>query len=404
MLVVILALSSCYREELVAEESPLLFELEISEAKRKALHESRDSVISISPEEMSFSFQGEELAIDALRTRGESAQRYRRKSFSVFLDRDAGISHHDLSRNKDLERFKLIAMAMDYTYIENRVGFGLLEKLGLMPLLFSYAELKINGSTEGLYLLVEDPEEYFVETGAEVIIRRGYNHRIDDLEYQPGYHYLKPAYYEGRYHEIYDSLAYLEGEALFHYLDQRLNMESYFRKMAVDYLLRNGDYTDELYLYSQIKDSLARFEIIPWDYDDLFSDKPHEVGTSWGTGSIYGKRYYGTEEEVREVTGDQLIYSIEDDLDYTIATDPVLAAHYALTLQNFLQEISSSMISDVFRETVYELEAYYWQNDIISQSKYDKKQTNQKIWEAHVKEMEARTLERLSEMKRKVGE
>lgn len=44
--------------------------------------------------------------------------------------------------------------------------------------------------------------------------------------------------------------------------------EKKIEKLAFNYLIRNGDYTDELFLYLTGKGN--QFQIIPWDYDDIF--------------------------------------------------------------------------------------------------------------------------------------
>ena len=46
------------------------------------------------------------------------------------------------------------------------------------------------------------------------------------------------------------------------------------RWLAFNFLVRDGDYTDEVYLY--IDPELKKFKLIPWDYSNLFLTAPHE--------------------------------------------------------------------------------------------------------------------------------
>jgi spore coat protein H len=52
-------------------------------------------------------------------------------------------------------------------YIENRIAFGILEDAGIFPLIYKYVELHLNGSSQGIYLLIEDPEKFSRDQGAE---------------------------------------------------------------------------------------------------------------------------------------------------------------------------------------------------------------------------------------------
>jgi spore coat protein H len=288
---------------------------------------------------------------------------------------------------------------MDYTYIENRISFGILQEAGLMPLFFKFVELKINDNTQGVYLLIEDPEQYFMELGSEYILRRGYNHYISDSEYIPQFYHKPEIDYKTRYLEIYDQLTTLNGLMLYDETASRINIEQYFHKMAIDYLLKNGDYTDEIFLYAQIEQDLIRYHIIPWDYDDIFKNKPHEVGLTWGTGKIYGDRYYETIEDIYDEIGDKLIFSIEDDLDYTIAMDSILYMKYTESFGQLLETVDEQLIERVFMETENELISFYNSYTVVEQSKYDRDKTDKELWMSNMEEKKTFLLDRLNETK-----
>jgi spore coat protein H len=300
---------------------------------------------------------------------------------------------------KSLTRFKLLALAMDYTYIENRVAFGLLEEAGIMPLFYKFVEFRINNETQGVYLLVEDPERFYKEAGSEYILRRGYDHRIEDSDYEAADHFIPVDEYEKRYREIYSLLATSSGIELYMELGQRLHIAEYFRKMAIDYLLRNGDYTDEVFLYALKEKDTVRFHPIPWDYDDIFSENPHEVGRSWGMGNVFGPRYYDSQQDIYNDIGDKLIFSIEDDLDYAIAKDPFLYSQYEAELGNLLNIIDKEVVTKVFNETEEELSTFYNSIRVIEQSQYDSDLTTRELWKRNMIEKEELLKERLAQMK-----
>jgi len=287
---------------------------------------------------------------------------------------------------KYLSRFKLIAMAMDYTYIENRVSFGILEEAGLMPLFYKFVEFRMNGVTQGVYLLVEDPEQYYREHESEFILRRDFDHHIADTDYAPSLHQIPRATYEQRYQELYSLLTQLQGEELYRALNDRIDLESYFRKIGIDYLLRNGDYTDEVYLYSTVEKGSVRYRPIPWDYDDVFATVPHEIGRAWGMGTLFGTRYYSSMQAVYDEIGRKLIFSIEDDLDYTIARDTVLYQAYLETLSGLMEVVDHELVRRVFRETEQELMPFYQNPAMIEQSSFDRNATSYDLWQSNLEE------------------
>jgi len=395
---------SCYREVPYEEANADTFDLSVSQEMQQFIYDSRDTTYAVQDASLALSFNGEAIELKEIRVRGKSATRYQRKSYVVFLSEAIQVLDRFGGGEKELSRFKLIALTMDYTYIENRLAFGILEEAGVMPLFYKFVEFRINDQTQGVYLLIEDPEAYYKEIGSEFILRREYNHRIDDTDYDPtGYHIPYPDY-ENRFHQIYNSLTRFEGDALYRELSDRMDLRLYFRKMGIDYLLRNGDYTDELYLYTRVVMDTIRFYPIPWDYDDLFSDLPHEVRTSWGTGTLFGKRTYTSMEDVYADVGEKLIFSIEDDLDYMIAKDSVLYTYYCRELKDLFQEVDRDLIEKVFFQTETELSTFYNSFSVIEQSQYDKDMTTRELWIENMTDKKDLILKRLESIQRQVNE
>jgi len=401
---VLMVLSSCYKEVEFPSEIDKVFELKVSPQLQEFIYDSRDTAYSIAEPGMEFLLDDQPLDLQKIKTRGKTALRFQRKSYAVVLNEPILFSGGDGTNTRLLHRFKLIAMVMDYTYIENRLAFGILEEQGIMPLLNRYVELKINGETQGVYLLVEDPEQFYLENGSEYILRRGYYNSIADSEYEASTHFIPRENYENRFREIYSSITQLQGEALYMALNERLNLEQYFRKMGIDYLLQNGDYTDEVYLYALIHQDQIRFNLIPWDYDDIFKAVPHEVGITWGTGNLFGDRQYPTHQDVLNELGDKKIFSIEDDLDYIIATDPYLYERYENTLKEMVEMMHKEDFDILFQQVRDELLPFYYHKELISQSRFDKTETNFKLWEENLTEKKAFLKARLAELQEQLRE
>lgn len=394
--VVLLLVTSCYREIVNVEPDADRFELLVTPGKQNFIYDSRDTSYTIEDPELRLFFNDQVLDLDEIRVRGKSALRYQRKSYAIFLREPITIPDRYGVEVKRLTRFKLLALTMDYTYIENRIAFGILEAVGSMPLFYKFVEFRINDDTQGVYLLVEDPEQFHKENGSEYILRRGYNHNIDDSDYEPSYFFKPVEEYENRFRTIYSSLPVYQGKELYQVISERLDIEQYFRKMGIDYLLQNGDYTDEIYLYAMVEQDTIRYHPIPWDYDDIFANFPHEVGRVWGMGTVFGKRYYETIQDIYDDVGQTLIFSIEDDLDYAIARDPFLLARYEETLSSLFNELDKGVIDRIFKETTRELSTFYNSISVIEQSTYDQNMTTKDMWINNMKEKQSLLEERVA--------
>ncbi len=391
-------LSSCYEEYELPEAGWDVFDMTISQESLDSLFVQHDTGYLITDPLLELKLNSQRVYMKRLRVRGRTSLDYRRKSFSVNLEYPIYLQFTPGSEMKRLSGFKLISLCMDYTYINNRLAYGILQQAGVMPLFFKYVELRINGDTQGIYLLVDDPEERIRELGSEYIFRRDYHHVMRDPEYYPNTTGISQEEYERRFTEIYDAMPLYEGETLYTYLNSRINLDQYFRKMAVDYLLQNGDYTDEPFMYTQIVNGNIQYQVIPWDYDDIFQTYPHEVGRDWAVGHVFGSRTYSSLQDVLDVTGDRLVFSIEDDLDYVITTDPFLYKQYTLALAGMLQELLASDIETLFGQIEKELDPFYEQEPIILQSEYDRRPTSRELWQQNMQERLSFVLTRLEAM------
>jgi len=129
-------------------------------------------------------------------------------------------------------------------------------------------------------------------------------------------------------------------------------MENYLKLLAFNFLVRNGDYSDEVFFY--IDPEINKFRVIPWDYDDIFALAPHE----------------GKDERKKNI-GDKLIFSAEDLLDRKVATDTFLYESYLKCLKEVLENLTPEVLKMVFEETFAELYPYYSDAEIIINVQYD---------------------------------
>ncbi len=249
------------------------------------------------------------LPVKSIHTRGKTSQLQRRKSFTVELDEHISVPFSQ--GTLELDAFYLISMSLDANYFRNRLSYGCLSELGVFPLMYRYVYLTINDEHEGIYMLVQRPFDCMIDQlDSPYALRRVKSGTIDKDKHARSTTEDDVESYRQQFKQIVRTARDLEGEELYLFLCEQLDMRSYFRWLAYNYLVRNGDYSDEIYYYIESKE-VSRFKVIGWDYDDIFMKGPHE-----------GK-------EIRDkVLGDKILFSSEDALDRIIADDPYVYGEY----------------------------------------------------------------------------
>ncbi len=376
--------------ECTADNSPetgkesRVFNFIVTDPQKQQINSSRGEQYEITDPLPRLEYNGRDYTIDRFEIRGDNTLNFERKGFGVNMGDKILLYNPYNQTERKYEEFKLLAMVYDYTYIENSIATGLLRAAGLWPVLSFFTEVRLNGHTQGLYHFIEDPVEYYIEKeNSSCVIRRGYDHVIKSFSINPG-RIQNAGYYKERFRKIYNILPDYSGSQMFDTLSSYLDLNQYFTKLSVDLLLKNGDYTDETFFYCKMKNGKQIFGVFPWDYDDLFSDEPHEIGNWWATGTVFGSREYYSMEDVVADVGSRLLFSIEDDLDYKIAKDEFLYHEYLLTLRSVMVKIDIDKIDNIFDKTLEDIGPFYENDSIIAQSKYDVHQTTQSLFLANL--------------------
>ncbi len=295
---------------------------------------------------------GDTLVPERINTRGQSTLYYRRKSYSLSLKSHA--TFHYGQRTESFKKFFILSLSMDKFYISNRLAFGMMDVARLFDLFYSFCELRINGQSEGICMIIERPEDWAMKKkSSPLLIRRGYNNAIDKLTPGKNIRGDNTKIYKDDFKQIYRSLDKYKGEEIYNTLSKWLDINAYLKWLALNFFVRNGDYTDEAYFF--IDPATNKFSIIPWDYDDLFSVYPHE-GNS----------------EFRNILEEKLFFSTEDPLDKKIITDPYLYKNYLIQFKELMNQLSPEVLKEDFENTYAELYPYYSNNEIISKSNFDR--------------------------------
>ncbi|WP_026952637.1 CotH kinase family protein [Algoriphagus mannitolivorans] len=298
----------------------------------------------------SLKINGQEVVPTDVHSRGQTTLSFPRKSLSIDLEKPIHFSRNE--RETKLKHLILLSLAMDKYYIRNRLAFGMMQEIGLMNYFFSYSNLEVNGTSQGIYLLVERPQDWAIHKAkSPIVIRRGYGHSIEKAKTSKTLSKSEAKELENSFKSIYQLLKNESGSNLYESLGQKLDLENYMSWMAFNFLVRNGDYADEVFFYIDPESGL--FKIIPWDYDDIFSAFPHE-----------GKA-------AQRSNPTAYIFSKEDELDKKIAEDEFLYSKYLEVVKDIGSKLSVAKLKAIFEETYAELYPYYTRTEVLQNAKDD---------------------------------
>lgn len=279
----------------------------------------------------------EPAVVKEIHSRGNNSLSFEHKSLSVELEKAVTISQG--GKLVKLKKFDLMNLVMDKNLWHNRWAFMNMEKIGIFPLFNSYCTLWINDQPQGIYLLVEKPRHYTAgQARSPYMVRRGPEYNIDD-EYIDTDVKDEAKKYKKQFQALYDNINKFRGEELYQKLNASLHLEHYFNWMAFNYLIMNGDYMDELYLY--ILPRTGQFDVIPWDYDDILRPVPHE-----------GARARNSVQSLKN----KLVFSSEDPLDRAIGSDEYIYKRYEEEFRKMLHALPSEHLQATADQVMTELE------------------------------------------------
>lgn len=270
--------------------------------------------------------QGDTAKVKEIHSRGNNSLTFEHKSLSIDLNHAVKVPIG--GKETSLKKFDLLNLVMDKNLWHNRWAFLCMQHVSLFPLMQTYSPVWINDQPQGIYLLVEKPRHYITSAiKSPYLLRRGIDHTVAD-EYIETPSKEDAKKYKLQFTSLYDDINKLHGKELYDRLNAKVNLDRYFKWIAFNYLIMNGDYADELYLY--ISPSDARYEVIPWDYDDILRPVPHEGMAARNAVEGFKSKY---------------IFSSEDPLDRAIAADQVLYAHYLESFRDLLTNLDEATIT-----------------------------------------------------------
>lgn len=351
---------------IVGDKPHLVMELEMPARLFERIKASRGQDVDL--DNTILRFNGNTVSINDGHLHGQSTMYFERKSYTI----DAGKKIKLCEGCEGLGAFYLVSLSMDRNYYHNRLSFDLLRTLRLFHLQYSYSEVRINGTSQGIYLILQRPQDWALkDIGSPYIVRRGRGERVIDRErFQKDLSKEVKRSYHDQFLSVYRVIHEYSGEELYKKLNEAMHLEDYMRWLAFNYIIKCGDYTDELYFY--VDPQTKRLRIVPWDYDDIFMTHPHE----------------GIKERNSKLSTTSLIFSAEDKLDVKIANDPYLYAQYVRHFSAVFDELSEERIENVLVKIYSDLSPLYQSPSILKALSTDGYGTSLKILRSEMNEVD----------------
>jgi hypothetical protein len=302
------------------------------------------------------SVNGKALSEAELNTRGNQCLAAPRRCFSI---KSETVTNFPGTSNLKAKSFNLVSMWQDEGYITAETGYGMYKELGLFHLEREYAEVFVDGKTNGLYLLTEKADKVLQDKFKAAFVGRvKYFSKLEIKEFEADKAKFKEEDYASTFKEIMKADDELPGSELYQYLKERMNIDNYLRLMAANSISMNGDYIDEVYFYSSKEDKKSQvyFDVMAWDLDDLFK-APHPG--PWNN-LLFKKEL-----------ANSTLYSLESKLDRVINRNPDLYERYKKTLKAMLINEYTNNFIDKHINRVKTKIAPYLKPEILAQSVRD---------------------------------
>ena len=298
---------------------------------RKALNRAKRAF----PVKMSLDDESTLLDIE-LNIRGAGTLRCARKSFGV-----SSSAALKLFPDAQVDRFILLSLCKDRTLINTHLGASIYRAFGLFPFRFRFVEVAINGTSNGIYLLLEHPTTEIERSASTVgFMRRAYDWEPKGMR-EGGNAALK------QYKRLLEE--FVEGSVEH---AERLGVGQYLQWLALNSAVSNGDYVDELWVHgtAAIEPSgpAESYSIFAWDFDALF--------TLCHSGEAVIQDPY------------DLLYCAESDFDHRILREPAYYQYFVEQLAATLSQLDEAAFRGYLDNTLSSIRPFLSNEEMITRT------------------------------------
>jgi uncharacterized protein (DUF2252 family) len=295
-----------------------------------------------------------------IRTRGDSdAEDPSRKNFNIHFRKPV-----DIFPRASLRKLVVRGLAEDRFFVNELYGFAAFKAEGLFHSDYRLVKLIINNKLHGLAILVEPPELSLKRKYPEVagVVRRNYEDLFLIKTNEKG---TSPDFLATGVSELLKISTSKSEKINTSELVSAMNLEEYFKYTSLNRILRNGDYTDELFFTVDNNKRLSHLS--GWDFEELFSDKPHKNRRNFLKSGV-----------------ESLLYSNESSLDRAISQDCELYRLYLEVLEKSLPKWNIGYFNAIKEEVLSTVKPYFAEASVRDFYKMDFNQIKEKLDKEHL--------------------
>lgn len=366
LLATVLTFSAIHVNALVSASGTSRIEIRMSAEQMLLLGKKEKTKVDDATLQVFEDGQASEITEVSIGTRGQTSIKFPRKNFNIetLKNQEDGDKRADLKIGHiDGKDLILSAGAQDPLLIKNMLAYRLLSAVNVPTLETGYTEVIINDKSQGLYMVTKSPVEHLLkkDNGVDIVLRRRYNDFIELKKAKKTLSENDVKAYTDSLNDLHQNLTKLSGEELLAALEKRMDLDTYMRWLAVNFLIKNSDYSDEVFFTGQRNaDGEIYFKIFPWDLDDSFGKKMHLAIVPFGPNSGQKQR-----------SEKQMLYNFESRLDQAISKDKVLLNKYFSVVAAVTSELTDEKINHVFNSVQRHLEPYLQDSDVLANGALD---------------------------------
>lgn len=287
-----------------------------------------------------------------------------------------------------LKRLNFNSMMWDPSALRERISYSVFTDMGVITSRACHAKLKINGKYHGLYSLVEQIDDGFInrnfkECNDGFLVKEKWPVTNDTSYYQKGVKNGNPKIAATKFLELFNNLNACKESELKDFIEKYMNSDYLMRYMAVDRAIANWDGVTAFYpvknesfkafashnFYWYAEKERPFFWLLPWDLDGTLSIN---------TGFDHVPQW----NEI--VDNPEITYSIFDGETIAVApsSDKLMRAFsYTGRNKKSYQKAMKALLKGPFREDYLETKVEIWKKQIFDAVKNDDLGPELSVWE-----------------------
>ena len=308
-----------------------------------------DSIITNYNEEIyidcEFEFEGQLYPNAIIKIRGESSRGYYKKSFKINFKKEYRFQNRD--------KINLISEYTDPSFMREYLAYDLYRRIGYSAAIAQYAKFYVNGNYMGLYLDVENMDEFFLDRIGLSEEGSLYKADAEGAALQYGINY--ESYYEKKTNEssgfddlihLIETVHFVSDEDFYNEMDKIVDLSRLYEFIALNILLANGStYYHNYYCYHHPAKNI-KWIFYPWDMDKAYtyygSEFQYYNAGYWVLNSFIKKVWLNA--FMRRKIGEKVEYLIENYF---------IQQYYDTIIDSLISTIGNAVDKDTYKRYTY---------------------------------------------------